>query len=87
MFLQNPANEEFRSEARVFYALSQDAGERPYTYYFHEHELPCLHMRNAIDVVMRGIWVEHENSKNESRNTPKENPQPEKETPVVIIGS
>lgn len=91
LFLNDPANKDFREEARIYYDMSRDAGERPYTYYFEPWELPCLHTRNAIDLTMRSLWVEHENQKNAERypSTPQQNkpetPEEDGESPVVIV--
>ena len=64
--------------------MAKEAGERPYTYYFDFIE--CLSTRNAIDVVMRSIYIASENEKYERANAPKEKPQPQRESPVVVIG-
>jgi hypothetical protein len=83
LYLQNPENSDFREEARIFYEESIGR-ERPYTYYF--PDCACAHTRNAIDVVMRGIWVASENAKHEKTNAPKEKSPTDRESPVVVIG-
>lgn len=88
MFLTDKENQTFRDEARIFYDEAGRSGVRPYTYYFHENTID-LHYQNAIDFVMRTIWIEYENNRIENmkndNSQPKETGTQDTEEPQVSI--
>ena len=84
LHLMDPANEGFRTEARMFYELSKDAGERPYKYFF--PDLECVHSQNAIDTLMRNLYIHHENESQNKPKKPVDDPTPQR-SPVVIVGA
>ena len=69
-----------QKEAWHVYEMSKDAGVRPYIYYF--PYLECPHSMNAIDIVIRRIWIRIEVERKQEReskqvsNQNPSNPQP-----------
>ena len=83
LHLMDPANEGFRAEARMFYKESEGRA-RPYTYYF--PDLTCVHSKNAIDMLMRNLYIRHENESQNKPKKPVDDPTPQR-SPVVIVGA